>query len=139
VLVVDDDPMILQFVCGALAQAGYRVQSAANGEEALSAYAAAAADPFRLVLSDVLMPEVNGVDLARRLLGRDPGVRVLFMTGYAAGEFAQQELAGWPFDLLSKPFRTEGLLRAVRTAIERPAGRPGGRAEATGEARALAR
>src|SRR5262249_57746443 len=86
VLVVDDDPLILQFVCATLERAGYRVQPAASAAEALQSYAAAAGDPFRLVVSDVIMPDVSGVDLARRLLGRDAGVRVLFMSGQVAGD-----------------------------------------------------
>jgi signal transduction histidine kinase/CheY-like chemotaxis protein len=136
VLVVDDDPMILQFVCTTLAHAGYRVHAAPAAEDALTAYAAAGADPFRLVLADLVMPHVTGVDLARRLLARDAEARVLFMSGYAAGEFARQDLIDGPFDLLSKPFRTEGLLRAVRTAIDRPARRPAARPSAAAGPRA---
>jgi signal transduction histidine kinase/CheY-like chemotaxis protein len=132
VLVVDDDPMILQFICNALTHAGYRVQPACDADEAFAAYAAAGPDPFRLVLSDVVMPKASGVELARRLTGRDAAVRILFMTGFAAGDFARHELAGWPFDLLTKPFRAEGLLRAVRTSIDRPANRPAVLAEAAG-------
>src|SRR5262249_40571034 len=67
VLVVDDDPRVLQFVASTLERAGYRVHAVGSAGEALDRYDAEGADPFRLVLSDVLMPEVNGVDLARRL------------------------------------------------------------------------
>jgi len=121
VLVVDDDAMILRFVCATLEQAGYRVQAAAGAEEALAHYTAAASDRFRLVLADVFMPKVTGVELARRLLVRDPGVRLLFMSGKLTRDFDGPDFAGHGFEFLSKPFRTEGLLRAVRGAIDRAA------------------
>ena len=119
VLVVDDDPMILQFVMRTLQRAGYRVESAGNAEDALRAYTAAGDDPFRLVLSDVLMPSVSGVDLAKRLLERDAQVRILFMSGQVPAEFTQQAFAPGQFDLLPKPFRPEGLVQAVRASLDR--------------------
>jgi signal transduction histidine kinase/CheY-like chemotaxis protein len=119
VLVVDDDPMILQFVTTTLERAGYRVQAVANAEDAVRTYTAAAGDPFRLVLSDVLMPHTNGVELAKRLLAHDANVRILFMSGQVPPEFTQQEFAPGQFDLLPKPFRPEGLVRAVRAAFDR--------------------
>jgi two-component system cell cycle sensor histidine kinase/response regulator CckA len=125
VLVVDDDPRVLQFVASALERAGYRVQAVGSACEALDCYEAASKDPFSLVLSDVLMPEVNGVDLARRLRGKNPDVRVLFMSGHVGPDFPRQELEGWQFELLPKPFRVEGLLKAVRGALDRnPIRRP---------------
>jgi signal transduction histidine kinase/CheY-like chemotaxis protein len=119
VLVVDDDPMILQFVSRTLERAGYRVKAVASAEAALESYAAATGDPFRVVLSDVLMPDVGGVDLAHRLLNRDPGVRVVFMSGQVSMDFVQQTFRGSCFEVLPKPFRPEGLLRAVRSALDR--------------------
>jgi signal transduction histidine kinase/FixJ family two-component response regulator len=118
-LVVDDDPMILQFVKKTLERAGYRVEVAGNAEEALRTYAATGDDPFRLVLSDVFMPNVNGVDLAKRLLAHDANVRILFMSGQVPAEFTQQAFAPGQFELLPKPFRPEGLVRAVRASLDR--------------------
>src|SRR5262249_14867151 len=97
VLVVDDDPRVLQFVASTLERAGYRVQAVGSAGEALDRYDSQGTDPFRLVLSDVLMPEVNGVDLARRLRGLNPDVRVLFMSGHVGSDFPRQELEGWQF------------------------------------------
>ena len=119
VLVVDDDPLVLQFVRATLERAGYRVEAVTSAAEALASYAAAARDPFRLVLSDVVMPEISGVDLARRLWGRDGDARVLFMSGQQVEHLGVDELPRQPAGLLHKPFRTEGLLRAVRSAIDR--------------------
>jgi signal transduction histidine kinase/CheY-like chemotaxis protein len=120
VLVVDDDPLVLQLVCTTLERAGYRVRPAAGGAEALEAFAAPGAEPFQLVLSDVLMPRMSGVDLARQLLRRDAGVNLLFMSGHVPADFARENLENWRFTLLPKPFRADGLLSAVRTALDRP-------------------
>ncbi len=119
VLVVDDDPMILQFVCTTLERAGYLVQAAGGGDEALRRYAEAKAEPFHLVLADVLMPRMTGFDLARALQRQDAGVNFLFMSGEAGGELSRSDVPGSRFALLAKPFRPEGLLRAVRAALER--------------------
>lgn len=119
VLIVDDDRMILEFVSRSLERAGYRTHAVASAEAALDAYVAASSDPFRVVLSDVLMPGIGGVDLAHRLLNRDAGVRVVFMTGQVSLESVQDRFRGSSFEVLQKPFRPEGLLRVVRAAIDR--------------------
>jgi DNA-binding NtrC family response regulator len=118
-LVVDDEVEVLHFVRAILERAGYRVDAFESGESAYEAYAAAGADPFRLVVSDVVMPGLNGVDLARRLLRKDPQARVLFMSGHVSGDISQPDLANHAFELLPKPFRTEQLLRAVQNNLER--------------------
>jgi CheY-like chemotaxis protein len=134
-LVVDDDPMLLQFVARTLRRAGYRAESATRGEDALQAYAQAGSDSFRLVLTDVLMPGLSGVDLAHRLLQRDASVRVLFMTGQVSLDYLKQAFQGATFDVLAKPFRHDGLLRAVRKALDHQAplrARPNGGSVAVG-------
>jgi signal transduction histidine kinase/ActR/RegA family two-component response regulator len=124
VLVVDDDPLVLRFMCTVLDGAGFRTRSAAGGAEALAAYGAPG-EPFGLVLADVLMPQMNGYELARRLRRHDPDVNVLFVSSEAAHPHsaADEELRRCP--LLPKPFRAEGLLQAVRAALDR--GRSPGR------------
>jgi CheY-like chemotaxis protein len=132
VLVVDDDPMILKFCATALEQAGYRVQTAADAADALESYLAAGAEPFRLVVSDVVMPRMSGYDLARRLRDQDAGVGVLLMSGPVVPNPHKEDLAGSPCDFLPKPFRTEGLLDAVRTALDRASHRVPARAGGPG-------
>jgi signal transduction histidine kinase/ActR/RegA family two-component response regulator len=122
-LVVDDDPLTLQLMCTTLERAGYRVQAALDGEQALHSYLHSP-ERFQLVLSDVVMPRMTGFDLVRTLLGRDPEVNVLFTSGHIPPGFAHEDFAGRDFELLPKPFRPEGLLRAVRAALDRnPRGR----------------
>src|SRR5262249_19647078 len=119
VLVVDDDPMVLHLVCATLQQAGYRVQAATSGAEALASYAQAGHAGFGLVLSDVVMPRISGIDLARQLLSQDTNVNLLFMSGQVTAAFPPAECLRGRFEMLSKPFRPEGLLRAVRKALLR--------------------
>lgn len=119
VLVVDDDTMILQLIATTLERAGYRVQTTAHAEEAVKSYRNSAGDPFDLVLSDVLMPDVNGVEFIRRLLAYDANVPVLFMSGQVPGEIMHQAFGAGRFEVLPKPFRPDGLIRAVRAAIDR--------------------
>jgi CheY-like chemotaxis protein len=124
ILVVDDDPMILDLVCTTLGQAGYAVEGAVDPVEALERYTAAEA-AFDLVLSDLIMPRMTGADLARRLLRVDNSVNVLFMSAHVSSDFAHEDFARRGFDLLCKPFRPEGLVRAVRTALSRCGSRSG--------------
>jgi signal transduction histidine kinase/CheY-like chemotaxis protein len=116
-LVVDDDPLTLQLMCTTLERAGYQVDSAANGPAALENFSKAA-EPYRLLLSDVVMPRMNGFDLAQRLLEQDPGLQVLFTSGHIPPGFVPERFTHRQFDLLPKPFRPECLLRAVRSALE---------------------
>jgi signal transduction histidine kinase/CheY-like chemotaxis protein len=125
-LVVDDDPLVLQLVRATLERAGYRVETAASAADALRAFTGAA-EPFRLVLADVAVPCAGGFDLARQLRAHDAGVIVLFMGGPPGP--GRPPPGGAP-ELLTKPFRPEGLVRAVRSALGRGphrAGRPKGR------------
>ena len=119
ILVVDDEPDVLRLVSTTLERAGYRVEAVTSAEAALQLYFAHPTDPFRLVLTDVVMPVMNGVELVRRLLRRDPGVRVLFMSGHVSTDFTQHDFANQAYELLAKPFRSEQLIRSVRAAIDR--------------------
>jgi signal transduction histidine kinase/ActR/RegA family two-component response regulator len=114
ILVVDDDPLTLRFLCSVLESAGYRVQSAAGAAEALALYTSG----IDLVLTDIVMPQTNGFELARRLQARNPAVKLFFISSHATGQDWPSEEALRHFDLLAKPFRPEILLRAVRRALE---------------------
>jgi CheY-like chemotaxis protein/nitrogen-specific signal transduction histidine kinase len=116
VLVVDDDPLTLRFLCAVLERAGYRVQPASGAAEALALYTAGP-QPFDLVVADIVMPQTNGFDLVRRLQGQDPAVNVVFITSHLSSQDWPREETLQQFDLLQKPFRPETLLRVVGRAL----------------------
>jgi PAS domain S-box-containing protein len=120
VLLVEDEESVLGFVRHALAELGYTVLTARDGAEALRV-ADAHPGPIDLLLTDLIMPELGGVDTAAALRERRPAVRLVFMSGYAS-EAARQ--AGGPAadaPFLSKPFTRAILARTVREALDRPA------------------
>jgi signal transduction histidine kinase/FixJ family two-component response regulator len=118
ILVVDDDALILETIAKVLRQEGYRVTRAAGAEEALKLFHAGA-EPFQLVISDLMMPTMSGFDLARRLQQTDPAVKLMFMTGHAPAKPLLEDGAFRDVTLLPKPFRAEALLKGVRGALDR--------------------
>ena len=117
ILVVDDDPRVREVIEQALAMAGYDVVTAADGEQALAAYAAARPD---LVITDLLMPRKDGVETIRGLRRHYPDARVIAVTG-ARGRFNRLTAArhvGTERTLL-KPFGMTDLLAAVRDVLAR--------------------
>ncbi len=115
ILVVEDDAAVRDLVSGPVRTAGYRVTEAHNGVEALELARKA---EFDLVITDVVMPAMGGVELARRLTDMNPRIRVLFISGYPDGDSPRQE--GLPADIpfLQKPFLAAELIRKVRERLE---------------------
>lgn len=114
ILLVEDEEMVRYVARSVLQRAGHTVLPAGDGEEAL-AIAARHPDSIDLVLTDVTMPGISGPQLAGRLLADRPGLKVLFMSGYAgeaSGVSAEQ--------FLEKPFSPESLRKAVDRALIRP-------------------
>jgi len=121
VLLVEDDDAVRQLARTGLAELGYRALVATNGEEAL-AVAAAHDEPIHLLLSDVVMPGMNGFELARRLRGERSDLRLLFVSGYPerAGASAEVERVPPGAHFLPKPFTARQLGRHVRRALAAP-------------------
>jgi len=114
VLLVDDEAMIRDIGRAVLDRAGFRVLTADDGVEAVDVFGRER-DRIALVILDVTMPRMSGRDAFRHLVELDPGARVLFSTGYSAGDIA--ELDG-SVGLLGKPYRPHELLAAVRAALD---------------------
>ncbi len=117
VLVIEDEPSVMTFVCRALERGGYRVQGAKTGEEALAMLANA---QFRGVISDIRTPgKVDGAGVYHWLATNDPTLcqHVLFITGdiVNAGTLAVLQETGAP--CIEKPFRIQDLLLAVEKTI----------------------
>jgi signal transduction histidine kinase/CheY-like chemotaxis protein len=117
ILAVDDDPVVLEMVCKVLQHDGHRVSSASSASEAIGLFTQAQ-EPFRLVISDVIMPGMNGIQMARKLRAQNARARFLFLTG-PQPSLAAEEITG-DFPVLKKPFDPAALVRAVNTALEQP-------------------
>ena len=111
VLVVDDEPGILEFVDRALRGAGHRTRTAGNGLEAIDL--AASDGPFDLLLTDMRMPEMTGDELARRIRQHQPEMKVLYLTGYCDQLFIEKGALWEGEAFLEKPTSANALLQAV--------------------------
>lgn len=121
ILVVEDEPGVRSLVCAALEQLGYRVLEASLGSQALL-MAERHAGPIHLLLTDVVMPQMNGPEVAARLLARRPGVKVLFMSGYADNAIVHHSIIDPGAAFLQKPFDTDVLAYKVRAVLSGLAG-----------------
>ncbi len=111
ILVVDDEEPIRRIVARVLSGAGFEPVTACDGPDALVKMAALRSCP--LLVTDILMPGMYGDELARCLRQREPGLKVLFLTGYADRLFAEQAVMSEREAFLDKPFTVNGLLEAV--------------------------
>ena len=131
VLVVEDEPAVREIAARILRRNQYSVLEAASGSEALTL---AAEHEFDLLLTDLVMPQVSGVELAQRIGRTRPGVPVLFMSGYSQDVLGPRRALDDGVALIQKPFAAEELLKSVRAVIAAasrnkdeangPAGRP---------------
>ncbi len=118
VLLVEDEAAVRGLLRRLLVQQGYDVLEAHDGPAALEV-ADRHAGPIHLLVSDVVMPQMRGRELAERLRGVRPGLRVLFVSGYTDDALGTLVLPpGTAF--LTKPFPPDALLREVRTLLDAP-------------------
>jgi CheY-like chemotaxis protein len=120
ILVVDDESAIRRFVADALRSSGYEVTTARDGREALAGLYGETLSPA-LVLTDIDMPGMSGVELAARIHADRPATRVILMTGREASAARARERAGLVEGVLLKPFGLSELLHVVLEALARPA------------------
>ena len=115
VLLAEDDADVRRFTADALAELGHRVKAVDNGQSALACLADG--EDFDLLLTDVVLPGLDGRELAARLTQRRPGLKVLFMTGYTDDEMLRRGLIDDKVNLLDKPFNAAQLADAARRAM----------------------
>jgi two-component system cell cycle sensor histidine kinase/response regulator CckA len=110
-LVVDDEEPVRRFVERALQSGGYRTAGAANGAAALEM--AATLGGFDVLVTDVMMPQMTGDELARRLRQSEMGLKVLYLTGFSDRLFKEKVTLWEDEAFLDKPCSVKGLLEAV--------------------------
>jgi CheY-like chemotaxis protein len=113
-LVIDDDRYVLSLLCDLLGSWGYEVDGVGSPVEGLRRFQAT---PYDVVVTDLTMPGVSGIDVVTRIRDRNHTVGVILFTGSASG--LDDERARLQFTLLRKPLEIETLRRAVRAALER--------------------
>jgi two-component system OmpR family response regulator len=123
ILVVDDEPSIVDAVATALRYEGYDVHRAGTGREALSAVARVEPD---LVVLDIMLPDVDGLEVGRRLRARGLDTAILFLTAKDATEDKIEGLRVGGDDYVTKPFSLAELVARTEAILRRTAGRPVG-------------
>lgn len=117
VLIADDEEPVRRVASRLLARSGYEVREAANGAEALRVLAAANGE-IDLLVSDIIMPEMGGLELARRAATDFPGLPILLISGYSDSQDLGQSIPA-DLDLLQKPFSGNELTAAVARCLAR--------------------
>ncbi len=110
ILLAEDDDSMRGFLERALAKAGYEVTAFPNGAEAFERLKE---EPFTLLLTDIVMPRMDGIELARRASELDPELKIMFITGFAAVTLNNDSAAPKDARVLSKPFHLKDLVREV--------------------------
>jgi two-component system cell cycle response regulator CpdR len=114
ILLAEDDTDMRRFLVKALQNAGHDVTAFDNGR---SAYDRIREEPFTLLLTDIVMPEMDGIELARRATELDPDLKVMFITGFAAVALNPDSNAPKDAKVLSKPFHLKDLVNEVEKLL----------------------
>lgn len=115
ILLAEDDDSMRGFLERALERAGYDVVSFDNGVEAFERLKD---EPFTLLLTDIVMPKMDGIELARRAGDLDPGLKIMFITGFAAVVLNSDCATTRDATVLSKPFHLKDLVHEVGELLE---------------------
>jgi DNA-binding NtrC family response regulator len=115
ILVVDDESIVGKRLKQALEKSGYAVEICEDGATAVKRIDA---QPFDIVVTDVRMDEVDGMQVLEHVIARSPRTKVIIITGYATVELAREALIKGAFDFIAKPFKPDDL----RAIIEKAAG-----------------
>lgn len=114
ILLAEDDEDMRRFLVKALKNAGFEVIDFGNG---VDAYERLKEEPFTLLLTDIVMPEMDGIELARRAAELDPDLKIMFITGFAAVALNPDNEAPKEAKVLSKPFHLRDLVQEVERLL----------------------
>ncbi len=115
ILIAEDDDSMREFLAKALRRAGHEVVAVGDGLDALAQVTDAS---FDLLLADVVMPGLDGIEVARRATKRQPGLKVMFITGFAAVALRAREQSPKDARVLSKPFHLRDLVDQVGAMLQ---------------------
>ena len=119
VLLVEDEEVVLRFGRDGLTKLGYQVLAAHSPEEALAA-ARQAGSRLHILVTDVVLPSMNGHALARQILNLVPGIKCLFMSGYTADIIAHRGVLDAKVNFIQKPFTLDALAAKIRAVLDEP-------------------
>ena len=114
ILLAEDDNDMRRFLVKALENAGFQVSSHDNG---MAAYQRLREEPFEMLLTDIVMPEMDGIELARRAAELDPDIKIMFITGFAAVALNPDSTAPKQAKVLSKPIHLRELVTEVQKML----------------------
>ena len=114
ILLAEDDDQLRIFLSRGLQRAGHLVDSVGDGAAAL---ALAQEHNFDLLLADVVMPELDGIELAREVAQRQPGIRIMFITGFAAVAMREEGLSRNRPRVMAKPFHLRHLIEEIEALL----------------------
>ncbi len=115
ILVIDDEDIVRTSCSRALTPSGYEVKLAKNGQEGLSIMSENKID---LVLTDLKMPDMDGIEVLKKIKQDWPGVEVIIITGYQTVDTAVRSIKLGAFDYIEKPFTPDALINAVSKALD---------------------
>ena len=113
ILLAEDDESLRSFLARALEKAGHEVTACADGDEA----AAALEGPWDLLLTDIVMPGMDGIEVARLAGAKRPGAPIMFITGFAAVSLAAAEAAAPGARVLSKPIHLREIVDEIQKVV----------------------
>ncbi|MCB9983471.1 MAG: response regulator [Rhodospirillales bacterium] len=116
ILIAEDDQSMCSFLQMALEKAGHSVTTAYNGVDALKIIEDADV-PFDLLLSDIVMPGMDGIELSTKATKAHPELKVMFITGFAAVAMGREDLDQEKTKILAKPFHLNDLVKQVETLL----------------------
>ena len=112
-LIVDDEPKMVKYLSRRLINRGYKVHTAFSGQEAL---AAIENNPFTVILLDIMMPEMNGIEALKKIMEIAPTAAVILLTGHLSEQIAAEGKKLGAFDLVMKPFDFSELIGKIDLA-----------------------
>ncbi len=115
ILVVDDDELLREFLVDALSNMGYEAIAADSGGDAMRKFTP---HTFDLVISDLVMPEISGLDLLEYVMSQDQNALFFLVTGYPTSETAVQAIQNGAYDYIVKPFNVDDLKIKIERALD---------------------